>query len=355
MTRQGRHVEPGTTMRGDRRRAPITVVVPTYNRAGYLPCALRSILDQSYGDFELLVCDNASTDETADVVKAFDDPRLSYVGLPENVGWLANFNQAVERVSTDYVTIMGDDDLMLPGALERAVAVLDAHPDVGLVHSAFHFIDDRGRTLRNGVNWAGLSADTLEAGDEFARRAMYASVRVCSPSAVMRRAALPRPAYHPIDGYAADAGLWLRITEHWSVYFLSEPGLAYRVHAERVTAAGDSTGDEARSESFEQRARQVRAVRMHALDRFGDRFSDRRGLQRAATVSARRELLDVIRALTLPDRCRRTTFKLLARAVRLDPRVALDPSAWRLAAASLMGPRATLAAKGQAPEEVLLG
>ncbi len=72
----------------------VTVVIPTFNRARFLPVAVDSVLAQTYGDFRLLIADNASTDETADIVARYDDPRIDYVRRPENLGITANHNLA---------------------------------------------------------------------------------------------------------------------------------------------------------------------------------------------------------------------------------------------------------------------
>jgi glycosyltransferase involved in cell wall biosynthesis len=72
----------------------VTVVIPTFNRARFLPVAVDSVLAQTYGDFRLLIADNASTDETADIVARYDDARIDYVRRPENLGITANHNLA---------------------------------------------------------------------------------------------------------------------------------------------------------------------------------------------------------------------------------------------------------------------
>src|SRR5690349_11612258 len=117
--------------------ARVSVVVPTYNRVGYLGETIASILRQDYRDFELVVADNASTDGTAALLAEIDDPRVRHVRRAHNVGWRANFNQALHDVESEYVTVVGDDDRLLAGSLARAVAFLDQAPGVGLVHTTF--------------------------------------------------------------------------------------------------------------------------------------------------------------------------------------------------------------------------
>src|SRR5690349_22831899 len=96
----------------------VTVVIPTYNRARFLPGAIDSVLAQTFGDFRLLVADNASTDETEAIVARYEDPRIDYVRRDENLGITANHNLALRDVSTEYCLIVPDDDVLFPQILE---------------------------------------------------------------------------------------------------------------------------------------------------------------------------------------------------------------------------------------------
>jgi cellulose synthase/poly-beta-1,6-N-acetylglucosamine synthase-like glycosyltransferase len=174
------------------RVARVTVFIPTYNRAGLLPHAIAGVLAQTYGDFRLIVSDNASEDETPDVVAKFDDPRLEYVRHPENLGLLGNHNWFLERVDSDYALILPDDDLVYPELLDRTVAELDSHPGAGMAHAAFDIVDEEGKVLLSHVNWTySLDSNRVESAGEFIAESMRWSCRVCASTALMRTAALP--------------------------------------------------------------------------------------------------------------------------------------------------------------------
>ena len=211
--------------------ARVTVGLPTYNRADYLREAIDSVLAQSMRDFILVISDNASTDDTPEIVASYDDPRIVYRRHTENQGWIPNFNASLEGATTDYAMFLCDDDLLRPGALARAVEVLDAHPEVVLYHSAFDYIDGTGEVRIPGMDYAGrLPHDTIEPGDEFIRKSITAGCRVCSSTAVFRVAALPSPPYDLAAGFAADYLLWLRLALGSNVYFSATPEAAYRLH-----------------------------------------------------------------------------------------------------------------------------
>ena len=94
----------------------ITTIIPTYRRPKLLKRAIKSVLNQTYPHFQVCVYDNASEDETAEVVAEFakKDPRVKYHCHPENIGAIKNFKYGLERVGTEYFSILLDDDLLLP-------------------------------------------------------------------------------------------------------------------------------------------------------------------------------------------------------------------------------------------------
>src|SRR5258708_6443684 len=103
----------------------VTVCLPTYNRAHYLREAIESVLSQTFQDFELLICDNASTDETSEVVKSFRDARIRYVRHSRNINMPKNWVYAVNESTGQYCGILSDDDRWDPLFLERLITPLD--------------------------------------------------------------------------------------------------------------------------------------------------------------------------------------------------------------------------------------
>lgn len=112
--------------------AKVTVLMPTYNVAPWVEEAIRSVLRQTYRDFELLVVDDASTDNTLDVVRTIDDPRIRIASFPDNVGLSKNLNRGLDLIDTEYFARMDGDDIALPHWLQSEIDYLDAHPEVGV-------------------------------------------------------------------------------------------------------------------------------------------------------------------------------------------------------------------------------
>ncbi|MBF0153770.1 MAG: glycosyltransferase family 2 protein [Magnetococcales bacterium] len=125
----------------------VTVVVPTYRRPDLLGRALQSVLNQTYPRFVVHVCDNASQDETEQIVAAFTrrDARFQYYCNETNIGSIRNTTLGFERVKTPYFCYLADDDLLLPHFLELAVASLEKHPEAGFFGGMCVCIEGSGR------------------------------------------------------------------------------------------------------------------------------------------------------------------------------------------------------------------
>ena len=158
----------------------MTIGIPTYNRAKLLREAIDSALSQSVTNFRLLVCDNASDDETPNVVASFDDPRLDYIRSDTNVGMIANFNRIIEETKSETVVLLSDDDVLRPGYLAGVLPVLESRPAVGVVHTALDLIDSETRVLRKAVAlMPSRSPVTIESGAQYLDRSMRSLLDRC--------------------------------------------------------------------------------------------------------------------------------------------------------------------------------
>ena len=134
----------------------VSVIIPTYNRANLLSAAIESVLAQTYSDYELLIVDDGSTDNTRDVVLSYTDPRIRY--LHKNNGGLASArNFGLREAQGRYVAFLDDDDLYLPDKLAIQVNFLDAHPDVGWVNAGYLATDMQGNVLEEVRPWLSYS------------------------------------------------------------------------------------------------------------------------------------------------------------------------------------------------------
>lgn len=127
----------------------VSIGLPVYNGGNYLSEAIRSLLAQTFEDFELIICDNASSDETESISREFanKDRRIRYYRNPTNLGAAPNFNKCVELASGDYFKWAAHDDICLPDYLRQCVEALDRNSSAVLCHSGIKVIDAIGKTM----------------------------------------------------------------------------------------------------------------------------------------------------------------------------------------------------------------
>lgn len=170
--------------------ATVGVALPVRNGERYLCHALDSLLAQSFEDFDLLICDNASTDRTPRIAAEYAaaDPRVRYRRNPRDVGAADNFNRAFELTSGRYFKWAAHDDVLEPRFLERCVEALDADPGAVLAHPRTRIVDERGEPLDD---YAPALATDCE--DRAARLAALLEFHKCfQVFGVIRRDALRR-------------------------------------------------------------------------------------------------------------------------------------------------------------------
>lgn len=230
----------------------LTVALITFNRAGsYLREAIAAIRRQTYTDFEFLILDGGSTDETAEVVLSVDDPRIRYVR--NAVGTSMNFNNhAAHHIATGWRVIgTHDDDVMEPTMLAEQMALMDEHPEVKLVWTNVRRIDPQGREIDPGAHFSG-EARIFPPG-EFIESFLYERLWPW-PSTVMFERRLAPPHYAQEHYFqtlqpkvrnerdyagAGDVDLPARINIRHSIAFLDRPLLRYRIHPNQDTHKTD--------------------------------------------------------------------------------------------------------------------
>ncbi len=126
----------------------VTVLMPAYNVGPYIKEAIESVLAQTYRDFTLLVIDDCSTDDTAEVVKSFSDEHIRYEKNDHNLGLAENLNRGLDLSETEFCARMDGDDIAEPRWLEKGVEVLDHHPEVAICSFGFQFFGTKKSAVR---------------------------------------------------------------------------------------------------------------------------------------------------------------------------------------------------------------
>jgi glycosyltransferase involved in cell wall biosynthesis len=212
----------------------ITVLMPVYNAEPYLGLAIESILAQTYNDFEFLIINDGSTDNSREVMTAYSDPRIRLIDNEHNLGQTATLNRGLELAQGAFIARQDADDLSLPWRLEKQVAFLRNHSDIVLVGAQGYGIDETGRylTLMN------------TALDDVSIRWHHLFDNSFIHSAVMFRKDIVWGKFRGYDesfSYCQDFELWSRILPGYPVANLPERLIKYRVHSTSMTAKQNQT------------------------------------------------------------------------------------------------------------------
>lgn len=215
-------------------RPSISVVVPCYNYGRYLPTAVHGALDQDHLDVEVIIVDDASTDDSVLVARelAAADPRVRVLEHAKNKRHIATYNDGLREIKGDYVVLLSADDTLPRNALTRAVALMENQPSVGLVYGFPGNFTETPPEIPDRVrSWS------VWTGDEWFRRACRTGRNVImSPEVVMRRRAWDEIGeYDDRLPHAADMAVWLSTALRWDVARVNGPAQAlYRVHGENM-------------------------------------------------------------------------------------------------------------------------
>jgi glycosyltransferase involved in cell wall biosynthesis len=139
----------------------VSIIVPTYNRASYVKEAIRSALVQTFPDLEVIIVDDGSTDNTFEVVKRFNDPRIRFIYQP-NSGRSTARNRGMEAARGEYIALLDDDDLFLPEKLDKQISYLESHKDIDLVAVGARIIDGQGNPTGIIFPWENQPELTLK-------------------------------------------------------------------------------------------------------------------------------------------------------------------------------------------------
>ncbi|MGH2664061.1 MAG: glycosyltransferase family 2 protein [Actinomycetota bacterium] len=320
----------------------VTVSIPTRNRAHLLRDCLRSVLEQSLADIEVFVSDNASTDDTAHVVASFRDPRVHYAPLEKNIGLQGNVTRSMELGTAPLVALLADDEVFLPDALARKVALLEQDPEVDMVHSALRLIHrgPNNEPLGETVSYGGGSVDAVEPGALVVRRILTEGYFIHATTVLARRSVVKNNPWEQADGPGCDIGFCLRASHRSrAIAYIAEPLGASLVHP---LAASIEQLYEFESGAWHPTFKAmatVKHVHMRFLNKFGRELDDLPAIRRARRSQARKALVSMMKRKSRPQRSPRATWSLFWQAVPIEPRLLFEPHAMRLLIRSLAGER----------------
>lgn len=211
----------------------ISVVMPLYNAAAHLRPALDSVFSQTFTDFECILVDDCSTDDTPAILDSYTDPRIVRIRNAQNMGIVGALNRGLDAARGEYIARMDGDDIALPERFARQAARLDARPNVALLGTFFYLMRDDAPLVKI---WETLPGVAYSAA--FTRWSLLWRTTVQHPTAMIRRSVLEahRLRYDKSYETAEDFDLWARIARVADAEVLEEPLLKYRINPESISS-----------------------------------------------------------------------------------------------------------------------
>jgi glycosyltransferase involved in cell wall biosynthesis len=205
----------------------VSFCLPTYGRARFIGRTLSSVLAQTVRDFEVIVVDDCSPDDTRAVVANFDDPRLTYIRNDMNQGVPGNLDRAMRLGRGQFLVLLEDHDLLAPTYLEATLAVANRYPSVAVVSTDIVTVDDDDRPVDIYRN----QFEERTPGRVLLRRLLTRHDCPFSVTTLVRASALDglEPLFDRRYGWYADQYLWLRVFTRGDLGYVRQPLLYFRL------------------------------------------------------------------------------------------------------------------------------
>lgn len=209
----------------------VSIIIPAYNSSRFISEAIKSIFNQTFKDFEIIVIDDGSTDDTKDVLKPFIH-QIQYI-FKENGGVASARNVGIRMSKGKYIAFLDYDDIWLPNKLELQVQILDTCPQVGLVHTDNLFLinnETSSHTCKSKIK-----DKKLLSGRIFKSLLMQKFFLTCS-TVMVRKVCFDKVGLFDISlPPADDFDMWLRITKEWDCAYIDIPLVKYRIHSSNIS------------------------------------------------------------------------------------------------------------------------
>lgn len=217
----------------------ISIGIPTYNRAnGYLKQAIQASIKQNYPEIEIIVSDNCSNDNTQEVVRGFEDPRIRYIRQSENIGMNNNFNYCVQQARGAYSLLLPDDDLIDEDFIDICMKNANFDLDIGIIRTGTRLINEKNGVIAEYPNRVvGLSTLDFFLGWFTGKTAPY----MCSTLFNTRRLK-EIGGFHSKHNLFQDVGAEVKLAAHYGRVDIYDVKASFRKHSEELTHSAKVSG-----------------------------------------------------------------------------------------------------------------
>jgi len=219
----------------------ISVCIPVYNGEKYIEETLNSISDQTYKNIEIIISDNASTDNTGTIVMKYldKDTRIQYSRNEVNLGYSGNLNKLIDLAQSEYIAIFHADDIYQPTIIEEQVIFLDNNPSLGGCFTLGKSIDSSGKQIKSDFiyNSSNLQADLIVDSKFYITRLFeIGTIFICPTSMIKKSVYQELNGYSLTVKYVEDVDMWARILEKYNLGIIAKELFSYRIHNNQASS-----------------------------------------------------------------------------------------------------------------------
>ena len=208
----------------------VSILMCTYNREQYLKRAIDSVIAQTYTEWELIIVDDGSTDNTEQLLAFYPDPRIRYIKMDKNRFYCYAANYGLQNCRGDYVAFQNSDDEWLPDKLEKQMRFMEEHTEAGACFTEVTLIDNEGNDLSERcLPMEKLFENHYEDQKDWMHFFLHKGNCVCHPSALVRKKVMDEVGgFNLMYCQLADFDLWVRIVTEHPIYVLPEKLIRFR-------------------------------------------------------------------------------------------------------------------------------
>lgn len=210
----------------------ISCIMPAYNAGRYLKTAIDSILNQTYRDFELIIINDGSTDNTEEIILSYSDSRIVYIRNDHNLKLIKTLNKGIDNARGEFISRMDSDDQALPDMFERELLGFDQHPDVGIINTLTYHMNENGSGIRPNRQYFRISPEVCSVVCFYANH-------ISHPGVMVKGDLMRKYRYNDCSDFLhyEDKELWNRMfADGIKCYTLNERLLNYRESSTSINA-----------------------------------------------------------------------------------------------------------------------
>lgn len=225
----------------------VSVILTSYNHAKFISQSIESVLNQTYKNFELIIWDDASTDESWEIINSYSDPRIK--AFRNEVNTRKSIRFGLEIAQGDYIAIHHSDDAWEPDKLEKQVEILDQNPNIAAVFTHARIIDEDGRPFSNENHfYYKVFEQPNRTRYEWLNYFFYHGNCLCHPSILIRKDCFNVVMYRKGLALIPDFDMWVQLCFKYEIYIIQEKLTLFRVRDNEANVSGDHRSNRVRGQ-----------------------------------------------------------------------------------------------------------